>query len=401
MRILMAGANRTVGGGVETYQRSIISALSSAGHEVAFLHERTPAERQPTLDGEEPGLSRWCVAEGGLATALQNVAAWRPDVAYVHGLNSRLLETALLNQFPAVLYAHGYYGTCPAGFKRHAFPEIAMCSRTIGTTCLLLHYPRRCGGLNPATAFAGYRLEKQRHRLLFRYRTILVASRHMYQEYRRHGIPDDRVQLAPLFPSGPAPDMEPPLVAQGTGRVLLLGRITAVKGGAVLIPALRAAGQALNRVLHLTVGGNGPEVDALRELARREGVDAEFLGWLGTGELGALYRTAELLAVPSLWPEPFGLVGIEAGSVGLPAVAFAVGGIPDWLIPGVSGECATGKRPTVAALSGAIVRALRDPDHYAALRRGAWETARRFTLDGHLNVLVRVLNHAAGEGACR
>ena len=160
-------------------------------------------------------------------------------------------------------------------------------------------------------------------------------------------------------------------MAQGTGRVLLMGRITAVKGGAVLIPALRSAGQALNRVLHLTVGGDGPEVDALRELARREGVDAEFLGWLGTGELGALYRSAELLAVPSLWPEPFGLVGIEAGSVGLPAVAFAVGGIPDWLIPGVSGECATGSRPTVAALSAAIVRAVRDPDHYAALRRGA------------------------------
>ena len=401
MRILMAGVSRTVRGGAETYQRSIISALCSAGHEVAFLHELTSADGQPTLDGEAPGLSRWCVAKGGLATALQNVAAWRPDVAYVHGLNSPLLETALLNQFPAVLYAHGYYGTCPAGFKRHAFPEIAMCSRTIGTTCLLLHYPRRCGGLNPATAFAGYRREQQRHRLLFRYRTILVASRHMYQEYRRHGIPDDRVQLAPLFPSGPVPETEPPLVAQGTGRVLLMGRITAVKGGAVLIPALRSAGQALNRVLHLTVGGDGPEVDALRELARREGVDAEFLGWLGTGELGALYRSAELLAVPSLWPEPFGLVGIEAGSVGLPAVAFAVGGIPDWLIPGVSGECATGKRLTVAALSGAIVRALRDPDHYAALRRGAWQTACRFTLDGHLNVLARVLNRAAGEGACR
>ena len=243
-----------VKGGAETYQRSIISALRRAGHEVAFLHECTSADGRSTVDGEEPGLSRWCVDEAGLATALQNVAAWRPDVAYVHGFRSPLLEAALLNQIPAVLFAHGYYGTCPAGFKRHAFPEIAMCSRSIGATCLLLHYPRRCGGLNPATAFAGYRLEKQRHRLLFRYRTILVASRHMYQEYRRHGIPDDRVQLA-LYPTGRTPETEPPLAAQGTGRVLLLGRITARKGGAVLIPALRSAGQALNRVLHLTVWG--------------------------------------------------------------------------------------------------------------------------------------------------
>ena len=142
-------------------------------------------------------------------------------------------------------------------------------------------------------------------------------------------------------------------------------------------------------------------MNALRELARREGVDAEFRGWLDPGELRALYRTAELLAVPSLWPEPFGLVGIEAGCVGLPSVGFAVGGIPDWLIPGVSGECAPGTRPTAATLSSAIIRALRDPDHYAALRRGAWETARRFTVDRHMTVLERALNRAAGEGACR
>ena len=400
MRILIAGANRTVKGGQETYQRRIISALGRAGHEVAYLHERTSRDGQPTVDGGAPGLPRWCIDEVGFAPAVEKAAAWRPDVAYVNGLHSPLLEAALLNEIPAVLFAHAYYGTCPAGSKRHAFPEIATCARTIGPACLLLHYPRRCGGLNPATAFAGYRLERQRQRLLCRYRTLLVASRHMQQEYRRHGIPDDRVQLAPLFPTGSAPETEPAMAGRGTGRVLLAGRITAVKGGAVLVPALRMAGQALNRVLSLTVAGTGPEVDALRELARREGVDAEFLGWLDSGELRALYRTAELLAVPSLWPEPFGLVGIEAGCVGLPAVAFAMGGIADWLVPGVSGECAAGK-PTAAALSSAIVRAVRHPDHYAALRRGAWETACRFTVDRHMNVLERVLNRAAGEGACR
>ena len=400
MRILIAGANRMVKGGQETYQRTIISGLGAAGHEVAYLHERTSPEGQPTVDGGEPGLPRWCIDEVGFAKALQEVAAWRPDVAYINGLHSPRLEAALLNQTPAVLFVHSYYGTCPAGSKRHAFPEIVTCSRTIGAACLLLHYPRRCGGLNPATALADYRLERQRHRLLFRYRTLVVGSRHMQQEYRRHGIPDDRVELAPLFASGATAETEPSMAGRGTGRVLLVGRITGLKGGARLVPALRLAGQALNRVLSLTVAGTGPEVEALRELARREGVEAEFLDWLDPGELRALYRTAELLAVPSLWPEPFGLVGIEAGCVGLPAVAFAMGGITDWLIPGVSGEFAAGK-PTAAALSGAIVRALRDPDHYAALRRGAWETACRFTVDRHMNVLVRVLNRAAEEGACR
>ena len=103
----------------------------------------------------------------------------------------------------------------------------------------------------------------------------------------------------------------------------------------------------------------------------------EFAGWLNTEKKLDLLREADLIAVPSLWPEPFGLVGIEAGCYGVPAVGFAVGGIPDWLIPGQTGELAPGDPPTAAGLSEAIVRALADPSHYRRLSAGAWEMARR------------------------
>ena len=111
-------------------------------------------------------------------------------------------------------------------------------------------------------------------------------------------------------------------------------------------------------------------------------------------------READLLAVPSVWPEPFGLVGIEAGCVGLPAVAFAVGGIPDWLIPGKSGELAPGDPPTADGLALAIVRALADPTPLQRLRIGAWEVARTFRPGRHLDELERILDaaHPAAEG---
>ena len=106
-------------------------------------------------------------------------------------------------------------------------------------------------------------------------------------------------------------------------------------------------------------------------------------------------RCCDLLAVPSLWPEPFGLVGLEAGCVGLPSVGFAVGGIPDWLIPGETGELAPGDPPTAEGLADAVVRALADPIHLGRLRRGAWEMSRRFTLTKHLDILEPVLALAA------
>jgi glycosyltransferase involved in cell wall biosynthesis len=106
-------------------------------------------------------------------------------------------------------------------------------------------------------------------------------------------------------------------------------------------------------------------------------------------------READLLAAPSIWPEPFGLGGIEAGCVGLPTVAYATGGVLDWLVPGETGECAPGDAPTAAGLADAIVRALADPKHWAALRQGAWEKAREFTREKHMNLLESVLGSAA------
>ena len=75
--------------------------------------------------------------------------------------------------------------------------------------------------------------------------------------------------------------------------------------------------------LTLTVGGDGSELAKLKQLARDLGVTAEFTGWVSGDAKVDLMRRADLLVVPSLWPEPFGLVGVEAGCVGLPAVGFA------------------------------------------------------------------------------
>jgi len=96
--------------------------------------------------------------------------------------------------------------------------------------------------------------------------------------------------------------------------------------------------------------------------------------------------------VPSLWPEPFGLVGIEAGHLGVPAVGYAVGGIPDWLIAGVSGELAPGDPPSPRGLADAIVRALSNHDHYNRLCAGARQTAELFSVDQHVNHLEAILS---------
>jgi glycosyltransferase involved in cell wall biosynthesis len=226
------------------------------------------------------------------------------------------------------------------------------------------------------------------------YHAVLVASSHMYAEYQRHGVGPEKLHLVSLPAAECSPQFREPDRPSPRGRILFLGRMTKLKGVTYLIPAIGRASAKLGQPLRLTVAGDGPELPHLKILAQKSGIEADFVGWVDAAQKLELMRQTDLLAVPSLWPEPFGLVGVEAGSLGVPSVAYAVGGIPDWLIAGHSGELAAADPPTVDGLANAIVRALADPVHYSKLCRGAWEVAGRFTLAAHMAKLEPILEAA-------
>jgi glycosyltransferase involved in cell wall biosynthesis len=392
MRLLIATSYRGVVGGVETYLRSVIPALASGGHQLALLYEHPAGEGQSAIDDSYPDIPAWCFSDDG--ASLSEAERWDPDVCYAQGLQNPQHERAILNRFPTVLFAHNYHGTCLSGTKRFASPQEVPCLRTFGKSCLALYYPRRCGGLNPLTMLGLYSQERRRNQLLHRYRAIMVASRHMHEEFRRNGVAPERLHLLPLFPTNYSPDVEPPQRREMTGRILMVGRFTNPKGGMLLVRAVAQARGLLERPLTLVLAGAGPDLPEMIALARREGVPVDYRSWVGAKEREDLCRSTDLLAVPSTWPEPFGLVGIEAACVGLPSVGFSVGGIRDWLLPGETGEAADGETPTTLGLADAIARALRDPEHHQRLRVAAWQNAHRFSLTSHLERLQKFLEAA-------
>ena len=92
-------------------------------------------------------------------------------------------------------------------------------------------------------------------------------------------------------------------------------------------------------------------------------------------------------------------MGIEAGCVGLPAVAFDVGGISDWLRPGISGELASASPATSQSLGTAMALAIGEHDHWQKLRMGAWEMAKTFDPALHVDRLIQILNHCKSNVA--
>jgi glycosyltransferase involved in cell wall biosynthesis len=141
-----------------------------------------------------------------------------------------------------------------------------------------------------------------------------------------------------------------------------------------------------------------------RDLGVQHGqLSIHFTGWLGPAGVARLLATADILVLPSLWPEPFGLIGQEANRQGVPVVAYATGGIPEWLVDGVNGCLAPGDPPTVGGLADALVRCLTDRPRHRAMRRAAVLAGHSRPDDLHMGAVLDVLERVAGQrsGAAR
>jgi glycosyltransferase involved in cell wall biosynthesis len=396
-------------GGAETYLDTVIPALAAANQQIAFYSEFDARSGIPLIRLPE-GAPLWCGSEMGARQALAAIEQWRPDVIYVHGMYlqsaSRVADIA-----PVVLFAHGYYGTCISGNKMFAAPRPRPCARRFGLRCFLHYYPHRCGGLNPMRMLIEYRSQAARLALMHRYAAILTTSDHMRAEFVRHGLSPERVHtlLPPLAPDrflqmSAAENTQVRGARDREIRLLFAGRMTGIKGGPILIDALAAVAAALKRPIQITFVGDGPDRQRWEQRARRAQavnsyLQVEFTGWLDPSRVDQLMRDSDLLVVPSTWPEPFGLVGPEAGSHGLPVAAFAVGGIPQWLKDGVNGRLAPGDPPSAAGLAHAIVECVRDPAELARLKNGAREQARRYSLQAHIDALLTIFANVTGVKA--
>jgi glycosyltransferase involved in cell wall biosynthesis len=416
MRIAVVNWSRRRAGGTETYLGSILPGLARRGHTVSLWHEiDRPVNREPIE--LPPGVPSWCVEQLGSKRALAALREWAPDLIYTHSLLTPKLEAETLRIAPAVFFAHAYYGTCISGTKTFKRPDMRPCGRRFGPKCLAHYYPHRCGGLNPLTMLRLYRLQSRRLELLHQYRAILTHSLHMYDEYIRHGLPPENVHYlsyyahslsphyreAPVAPPHTADDAD----AAATGapgksylHLLFAGRMEALKGGHLFIESLREVRARLSSPLLVTFAGDGPERERWERLAaqvmrRTDGIKIEFNGWVQRERMEDLYRECDLLVFPSVWPEPFGLAGPEAGLHGIPVAAFRVGGVPEWLVDGVNGYLAPSDPPMARGLAEAIIKCLRDEETHRRLRRGAVETAQQFSLDNHLDALTRVFEQIA------
>jgi glycosyltransferase involved in cell wall biosynthesis len=141
------------------------------------------------------------------------------------------------------------------------------------------------------------------------------------------------------------------LLAPGDGRggyLAFLGRISPEKGPDRAIRIARRAGMRL-RIAAKVEKLDQPYFEAVVK-PLLSGPDVEFVGEIGERDKARFLGEAAALLFPIDWPEPFGLVMIEAMACGTPVIAFPRGSVPEVVQPGVTGWVVEGEDAAVAAL---------------------------------------------------
>ncbi|MCB1852721.1 MAG: glycosyltransferase family 4 protein [Gammaproteobacteria bacterium] len=337
MRILQVHWRYDAFGGGEVYLEHLTTLLESAGHSVYLMTGATRSDHKQLIGRnylliDESGGIRSGVRE--LTKVLQQIKRVAPDVVHFHhtgGLLSPFIVQAIQQRFPTIKTIHDVSVVCPLGDEM-----IKQCS---GSLC---HHP-----FNSGCIYRGcYRVTEKGIRPLLttfwerwvtrRLDRLLVSTDYMRRELLRNDFTAQRISILPLFTTMNQ-DRSVAATAQAETRLLFVGRLDRAKGGHELIDALAMIDRQLG--WQADVLGEGPVLGALKQriagtvLAER----IRFHGRVEANRVPGFFARARVLLMPSMIPESFGLVGIEAMACARPVVAFDSGGISDWLVNGKTG----------------------------------------------------------------
>jgi len=234
-------------------------------------------------------------------------------------------------------------------------------------------------------------------------RVIVLSDYARAQIVRAFGVDDDRIDRIPggVDLAGFAPteqrgsyrrtfNLEPDAFV-----IACVGRLVKRKGFDRLIAALPAILQAIPHAV-LLIGGDGAERPALEAQIARLGLGARvrLLGYLGE-TLPDLYRGADVVVVPSLSLETFGLVTVEALAAGTPVIGMPTGATPE-ILRALDPKLIA-RSTTSEALADAVVRFARVHSDADETRTRLKAFTARYSWSNHARAVERVLLQVVDE----
>jgi glycosyltransferase involved in cell wall biosynthesis len=260
---------------------------------------------------------------------------FQPDAIYIHKMsNVSVLKLLAESGVPIARMVHDHDLYCMRSYKYFPLTR-TICTRGAGLHCI---FPcgatlarNRTGGW--PVKWVSYRARKKEIALNRRFARMIVATDYMRQELLRNGFDSRRIEI-----HAPVPQSDNGAArASFSDRNLIIysGQVIRGKGVDVLLESLAR----VRAPFECLIFGDGNHRAYCEALNRKLGLAdrVHFQGYVPPVELQKYYEDASIAVVSSVWPEPFGAVGLEAMRHGLPVVAFDAGGIKEWLLDGQNG----------------------------------------------------------------
>jgi glycosyltransferase involved in cell wall biosynthesis len=374
----------TVGevGGTERYYERVLPALARS-NDVLVLARNV---ERPDLFGVPARAIDWSPEdrppnEIAAAMVADEIDAFAPDVVLAGNVFDAAVLRAARRAPRFAVRIHDHRSFCPNGDRR--FPQMpGICHSPMGAACAVNSLLRGCVSGPRAATLDRLRAREAVRDAISMADVVLVSSGYMAQTCTTNGIDQQRVAITPPpLPNDAFADAvsAPPLLP----RLLFAGRIVPQKGLESLLRALGAIPEKQRPALDVAGAGDLANAQAL---AAQLGVVFDYHGFRDAAQLRDLIDACSAVAVPSLWPEPFGLIGIEAQARGRPAIAYDVGGIGEWL-----GQAGAVVRVGDERALARAIQSVCSPAAWPAFARAAFAHSAAFRLNAHLDLLLRAL----------
>jgi len=334
MRLLFVHDRFGAMAGAEVNLQLTATELQNRGHKAGLLHG--PPTGKAEAAWHDLFSERFPFAEGNnFHTARTALETFQPDAIYVHKMSdATVLEALAGSGVPVAHMVHDHDLYCMRSYKY--FPL----TRTICTRAAGLHCVFPCGATLARNRNGGFPLKwisylarKREIALNRRFARMVVATDYMRQELLRNGFDPQQIEIHSPVPRTD----ESAHTASFSDRNLIIysGQVIRGKGVDVLLESLAR----VRAPFECLIFGDGNHRGHCEQLAHRLGLTdrVQFKGYVPPGQLETFYQDASLAVVSSVWPEPFGAVGLETMRHGLPVVAFDAGGIKEWLFDGENG----------------------------------------------------------------
>ncbi|MPY96010.1 MAG: glycosyltransferase [Acidimicrobiia bacterium] len=347
------------------------------------------------------GLARREGAPGTAEALAGLVRRLGPEVVYLHNVFDARLVEALdeLRPRPVLLwYVHDHYVTCLTELRLR---REGACTSLLGQACLGAVAAGECVRRHEERDFGLAELAAREALLgaAGRADAVVVVSRYMRDLLQAHlAASADRVHLLPrpirLGPSAARPGARGVGARGGSGRgrvVAFAGRITPEKGLDVVLEALGS--MVGTGPVELRIAGvveheaHWERCCALARAAQAANHDLQvrYLGHLSYAEADDLFALADVVVVPSRWPEPLGAVVGEALARGAAVAASRVGGLDTFVEHEQSGLLV--EPGDVAAWAAALHRLLTDRPLARRLAEQGAQLAARHSIEAHVDAL--------------